>query len=55
MMIKEGKALIRSTTPFDKNLERGVIIGGMSAPGDIEYINVEYDTGKGVFKIEFHT
>lgn len=51
---KEGKALIRSTTPFNKNLERGVIIGGMSAPGDLVFINVENDDDEYIFKIEFH-
>jgi len=51
---KEGKALIHSTTPFNKNLERGVIIGGMSAPGDLDYINVENDEDEQYFKIEFH-
>ena len=51
---KEGEALIRSTTPFDKNLERGVIIGGMSAPGDLVFINVENDDDECIFKIEFH-
>ncbi len=51
---KEGKALIRSTTPFDKNLERGVIIGGMSAPGDLDFVNVENDDDERIFKIEFH-
>lgn len=51
---KEGKALIYSTTPFDKNLERGVIIGGMSAPGDLSYINVDNDEDVQRFRIEFH-
>ncbi len=51
---KEGKAIIHSTTPFDKNLERGVIIGGMSAPGDLDFIRVENDDDECIFKIEFH-
>ena len=51
---KEGNALIYSTTPFDKNLERGVIIGGMSAPGDLSYINVDNDEDAQRFRIEFH-
>ncbi len=50
---KLGKALIYSTTPFDKNLERGVIIGGMSAPGDLDYIDVNNDEDEHYFNIEF--
>lgn len=48
-----GSALIHSTTPFNKDLERGVIIGGMEAPGDLDYVDVDYD-GNGHFRIEFH-
>ena len=40
---KNGKALIHSTDPFNKDLEKGVIIGGMSAPGDLDYIDVTVD------------
>jgi len=50
---KNGKALIHSTTPFNKNLERGVIIGGMSAPCDLDYIDVNNDEDEYYFKIEF--
>ena len=51
---KLGKALIHSTTPFNKNIERGVIIGGMSAPGDLDYIDVNNDEEEQYFYIEFH-
>jgi len=51
---KLGKALIYSTTPFNKNVERGVIIGGMSAPGDLDYIDVNNDEDEHYFNIEFH-
>jgi len=51
---KLGKALIHSTTPFNKNIERGVIIGGMSAPGDLDYIDVNNDEEEHYFNIEFH-
>ena len=50
---EKGTALIHSTTPFNKSLERGVIIGGMSAPGDLEYIDVNNDEDEYYFKIEF--
>ena len=49
----KGKALIHSTTPFNKDLERGVIIGGMSAPGDLDYIDVNNDEDEYYFRIEF--
>jgi hypothetical protein len=50
---KKHKALIHSITPFNKALERGVIIGGMSAPGDLDYIDVNNDEDEHYFKIEF--
>lgn len=50
---EKGTALIHSTTPFNKSLERGVIIGGMSAPGDLDYIDVNNDEDEHYFKIEF--
>ena len=51
---KLGKALIHSNTPFNKNMERGVILGGMSAPGDLDYIDVNNDKDEQYFNIEFH-
>ncbi len=49
-----GKALIHSTTPFNKDMERGVIIGGMTAPGDLDYIDVNNDEDKHYFRIQFY-
>ncbi len=46
-------ALIHSTTPFNKDLERGVIIGGMSAPGDLDYVDVGNHPDEHYFRIEF--
>jgi hypothetical protein len=48
-----GKAIIHSTTPFNKDQERGVIIGGMSAPGDLDYIDVKNKENPQIFDIEF--
>ena len=50
---KEGKARIHSTTPFNKDQERGVIIGGMTAPGDLDYIDVKNEENSHIFEIEF--
>ncbi len=49
----KGLALIRSTTPFNKDLERGIIIGGMSAPGDLQKIKVDNREDQNRFFIEF--
>jgi len=50
---ESGRARINSTTPFNKDLERGVIIGGMSSPGDLDFIDVKNDENPQVFQIEF--
>lgn len=47
------RARIHSTTPFDKDMERGVIIGGMSAPGDLKDVCVEGERGTGLFVVSF--
>jgi hypothetical protein len=51
---KNGKALIHSTDPFNKDLERGVIIGGMTAPGDLDYIDVNNNEDEHFFNVEFY-
>jgi hypothetical protein len=48
-----GRARINSTTPFNKDMERGVIIGGMTAPGDLDFIDVKNDEDPQIFQIEF--
>ena len=48
-----GRARINSTTPFNKDQERGVIIGGMTAPGDLDFIDVKNDENPQIFNIEF--
>jgi hypothetical protein len=50
---QKGRARINSTTPFNKDQERGVIIGGMSAPGDLDYIDVKNQENPQIFEIEF--
>ena len=35
-----GKAVIHSTTPFNRKMECGVLIGGILAPGDVDYVDV---------------
>ena len=49
-----GTALVHSTTPLSRDSERGVIIGGMLAPGDIDYIDVTNTDDPDYFHVEFH-
>ncbi len=50
---ENGFAVVQSSTPFNKSLERGVIIGGLSAPGDLDYIDVTNREDERRFLIEF--
>ena len=51
----EGKAVVQSTTPFNKKMECGVLIGGMKAPGDLDYIDAVNDNDNPyIIEIEFH-
>ena len=50
----QGLAKIHSTTPFNKDLEKGIILGGMSAPGDLDYIHVSNSEDQDHFVIRFH-
>lgn len=52
--LEKGTAIIHSTTPLDRNMEKGVIVGGMNAPGDLIFVDVNNDEDKDYFKIEFH-
>ena len=51
---EEGKALIQSTTPFNRKMECGVLIGGLSAPGDLDYVEVTNSNNPDYLEIEFH-
>jgi hypothetical protein len=51
---RKGFAVIRSTTPFDKRLERGVLLGGMRAPGDLDYVDVYQGDEPSLLYCEFH-
>jgi len=51
----KGKAVVKSTTPFNRKMECGVLIGGMKAPGDLDYIDVDNSsTQPDIIRIEFH-
>ena len=51
--VDNGTAIVVSSTPFDRNIERGVLIGGMKAPGDLSYVNVVNEANPDRFEIEF--
>ncbi len=51
---RRGQAIIHSTTPFNRKMECGVLIGGMLAPGDIDYIDVHNDEDPDLLIVEFH-
>jgi len=50
---EKGTATIRSTTPFYKDMERGVLIGGLRAPNDLLYIHVDNSVNEDIFQIKF--
>ncbi len=49
-----GQAVIRSTTPFHRKIECGVLIGGLTAPGDLDYVDVRNDDDPNRLVVEFH-
>ncbi|MBN2652155.1 MAG: hypothetical protein JXR63_07220 [Spirochaetales bacterium] len=40
--LNKGKAIIHSTTPFSRDMEKGTIYGGLTTPGDLSLVRVEY-------------
>jgi hypothetical protein len=51
---ERGTARVRSTTPFDRTMERGVLLGGLGLAGDLAYVDVSNARDPSVFEIEFH-
>ena len=52
--MENGSATVHSTTLFNRVMECGVLIGGMLAPGDLNYVDVSNRTHKDLLEIEFH-
>lgn len=48
-----GTARVKSTTPFPKTMERGVLIGGMRAPKDLTYVDVDNSKDPQIFEVTF--
>ena len=49
-----GIAVVHSTTPFNRKMECGVIVGGMTAPGDIDFVDVSNEADPDRLVVEFH-
>jgi hypothetical protein len=49
-----GRAVLHSTTPFSKDLERGILLGGISQPAPLAYADVDNSADPHLFLIEFH-
>jgi PAS domain S-box-containing protein len=50
---KKGTAVVRSTTHFNRDMERGILIGGLSTANDLLYIQVDNSENNDIFKIQF--
>jgi hypothetical protein len=49
----QGRARVRSTSPFDRSMERGILFGGMRIAGDLVYVRVDNRTDPSLFDITF--
>ncbi len=49
-----GRARVRSTSPFDRTMERGILLGGMKLTQDLLYVDVDNSADPSLFFIEFH-
>jgi hypothetical protein len=49
-----GRAVVCSTTPFDRTMERGVLIGGLGLTADIRFVSVDNAADPSIFAIEIH-
>ncbi len=48
-----GRAEVRSSTVFDRTIERGVLLGGLQLAGDLGYVDVDNSADPSVFHIVF--
>lgn len=51
---ESGTAVVRSTTPFSRAMERGVLLGGLQLSGDALYVDVNNSADPNEFHISFH-
>lgn len=50
---EKGEAAVRSTTCFNRDMEKGILIGGMSCTKDLIYINIDNSDDENTFHIQF--
>jgi len=50
---ENGTAIVRSTTHFNRDMERGVLIGGLGTAKDLIYIHVNNSENEDLFQIRF--
>ena len=50
---RKGRAIVQSTTPFDRDFERGVLRGGIGLAGDLRLIHVDNAHDDDIFLISF--
>jgi hypothetical protein len=50
---KTGRARVRSSTVFDRTIERGVLVGGLQLAGDLEYVDVDNSNDSSLYRIRF--
>lgn len=51
--LEAGRARVRSSTPFPRELERGVLRGGTLGAGDLDYVDVSNVSAPSLFEITF--
>ena len=49
----EGKAVLHSTTPFSKDMERGILLRGLQLTRSFDYIDVDNAQDERIYHIEF--
>ncbi len=49
----KGKAVVHSTTPLDRDIERGVLLGGMRLTGELKFVRVDNSKDKDTYEIVF--
>ncbi len=50
---EKHQAKVESTTPFNRDMERGILIGGMKVPGQDSYVSVDNSENPDIFLITF--
>jgi hypothetical protein len=52
---QEGRAVVHSTTPFNRDLERGLLLGGLRLSNSFDYVTVDNSADANTFQMRFVT